>query len=103
MSGGKATLSIQWGKMRMIEDDLPQFFDRARHNQEANKAAHGSWYQRIAQVNNCFKYGGQNPVNPQPAITGALFLRSQYAYKTAAGPSAGWPEHRSVHSSAVVP
>lgn len=71
--------------MTTVEDDLPEFFDRARHNQEANKAAHAAWYQRIARVNNCFKYGGQNLVNPKPPIAGSLFLRAQYAYKTACG------------------
>jgi hypothetical protein len=29
--------------------------------------------------------GGKNLVNPKPVMTGPLFLRSQYAYKTAAG------------------
>lgn len=71
--------------MKIIEDDLPEFFDRARHNQGVNKSAYAAWYQRIARVNNCFVYGGKNLVNPRPAISGMLFLRSQYAYKTACG------------------
>ena len=36
-------------------------------------------------MDECFSVAGKNLVNPQPMMTGILFLRAQYAYKTAAG------------------
>jgi hypothetical protein len=66
-------------------DNLTQFLNRVHLNQKANVAKFAEPYRLIRQVNECLSIAGKNLVNPKPAITGVLFLRSQYAYKTAAG------------------
>jgi hypothetical protein len=39
----------------------------------------------MQRVNDCFSIAGKTLRNPEPVMTGVLFLRAQYAYKTAAG------------------
>lgn len=39
----------------------------------------------MRRVNDCFAKAGNNLVDPKPTMTGPLFLRSQFAYKTMAG------------------
>jgi hypothetical protein len=66
-------------------DDLTQFLERVHLNQQGNREKFSAQYDLIRRVNDCLSDAGKNLVNPKPALIGVLFLRSQYAYKTAAG------------------
>src|SRR6266851_2171442 len=66
-------------------DNLIPFLDLVASNQKANIARFTGPYDLIRRVNICLSTAGKNLVNPQPVTTGILFLRCQYAYKTAAG------------------
>ena len=67
--------------------DLVQFLEIAHQNQCGNRARFPEPYSLIERVDNCFVRGAENLIDPKPAITGLFFLRSQYAYKAAAGMS----------------
>jgi hypothetical protein len=66
-------------------DNLIPFFALVVSNQKSNIANHPTWYDLIRRVNICLATAGQNMVNPKPVMCAVLFLRCQYAYKTAAG------------------
>jgi hypothetical protein len=66
-------------------DDLTQFLERVYQNQQGNRERLPESYRLMQRVNDCFVAAGENLVNPKPVLTGVLFLRSQYAYKAAAG------------------
>jgi hypothetical protein len=66
-------------------DDLTRFLKAVNSNQIANLANFPEPYSLMRRVNDCFSTGGKNLINPEPATTGMLFLRSQYAYKTTVG------------------
>lgn len=66
-------------------DDLTQFLERVHHNQRGNREKFAEPYNLMQRVDNCFVRAGKNLANPNPVLTGVLFLRSQYAYKTAVG------------------
>jgi hypothetical protein len=66
-------------------DDLIPFLELVASNQKANIARFPEPYEIIRRINICFSTAGRNLVNPKPATVGILFLRCQYAYKTAAG------------------
>ncbi len=66
-------------------DDLTRFLDAAYSNQGANVANFAEPYGFIQRVHHCLSIAGKNLINPKPIMTGVLFLRSQYAYKAAAG------------------
>jgi hypothetical protein len=69
-----------WG-----DDDLTQFLQVVNSNQMGNFARFPDEYCLTRRVNDCFSTGGEHLINPTPAATGMLFLRSQYAYKTTVG------------------
>ncbi|MBB5373992.1 hypothetical protein [Acidocella aromatica] len=71
--------------MKDVEDTLAKFLEMVRSNQLANRSNHADWYAIIKTIDDCFVRGGANLVNPQPVMGGILFLRCQYAFKTAAG------------------
>jgi hypothetical protein len=66
-------------------DDLTQFLDRVNSNQKVNHARFPKPVQVMTRVNDCFSLAGKNLRNPEPVISGVLFLRAQYAYKSAVG------------------
>jgi hypothetical protein len=66
-------------------DNLIPFFELVVSNQKANIANHRTWYELIRRVNVCLSTAGQNMINPKPVMCAVLFLRCQYAYKSAAG------------------
>jgi hypothetical protein len=66
-------------------DNLIPFFELVASNQKANIANHRTWYELMRRVNVCLSAAGQNMVNPKPMMCAVLFLRCQYAYKSAAG------------------
>jgi hypothetical protein len=66
-------------------DDLTQFLEAVYHNQQVNRTRLAEPYSVVQRINDCFMVAGKTLVNPNPIMTGPLFLRSQYAYKTAAG------------------
>jgi hypothetical protein len=66
-------------------DDLTRFLKAVNSNQIANLANFHELYALMRRVNDCFSTAGKNLVNPEPATTGILFLRSQYAYKATVG------------------
>ncbi len=69
----------------MIENTLATFLENARSNQLANKSACVDWYIIIQAIDNCFVKNASNPINSQSDIVFSLFLRCQYAYRTAVG------------------
>lgn len=69
----------------MTQRSLENFFDALRANQRANRINFAQWYAIIEKIDDCFVRAGKNLVNPKPVMTGGLLLRSQYAFKTAAG------------------
>lgn len=66
-------------------DDLIAFLEMAHSNQKANVATFAKPYSLISRINDCFSVAGKHLINPQSMMAGILFLRCQYAYKTAAG------------------
>ena len=66
-------------------DELTQFLERVHSNQKAHIAKFPDAYRLIKRVNDCLSVAGKNLINPNPVMTGSLLLRSQYAYKAAAG------------------
>ena len=66
-------------------DDLTRFLETVHHNQQGNRERLAEPYRLIQRVNECFVIIGKNLVDPKPLLAGLLFLRSQYAYKAAAG------------------
>jgi hypothetical protein len=69
----------------MTERSLQEFFDTLRSAQQANRARFADWYNIIERIDQCFVRVGMNLVKLQSPLTGAFLLRSQYAFKTAAG------------------
>ena len=69
----------------MTERSLQEFFDMLRLAQQANRAKFPVWYDIIERIDRCFVRAGKNLVNIQSPMIGAFLLRSQYAFKTAAG------------------
>lgn len=69
----------------MSKRTLEDFFDAVRSNQRANRVAYPQSYAIIERIDDYFARAGSNLVNPTPMMTGALFLRCHYAFKTAAG------------------
>lgn len=66
-------------------DDLTRFLQMVNNNQKASVAKYSEPHGLMQRVNDCFSTAGTNLVNPKPIMTGAFFLRSQYAYKTTVG------------------
>jgi hypothetical protein len=66
-------------------DDLTRFLQVVNSNQMGNFARFPEPCGLMQRVNDCFSTAGEYLINPKPEATGELFLRSQYAYKTAAG------------------
>lgn len=71
--------------MEKTDDNLEQFFQKLRSNQSANKELFADWYAKIKSINDCFAIAGKNLIDPRPIISGILFSRCQYAFKTSAG------------------
>jgi len=69
----------------MGEDDLTRFLQVVNSNQRAAHTKFPVQYCLVRRVNDCFVKAETGLVNPKPAMTGPLFLRCQYAYKTTVG------------------
>jgi hypothetical protein len=70
----------EWG-----DDNLSKFLNAVHSNQKANYANFQQPYLILQRINDCLFKAGKHLTNPNPVMAGILFLRSQYAYKTAAG------------------
>jgi hypothetical protein len=66
-------------------DNLEAFFEVVTNNQKANARRFPDAYNIVRRVNICLSTAGKHLVNPEPVMAGLLFLRCQYAYKTAVG------------------
>jgi hypothetical protein len=68
-------------------DDLMPFLRTVHGNQRANREKFAEPYRLIQRVNYCFVTAQQALVDPKPVSSGVrvLCLRSQYAFKSAAG------------------
>jgi hypothetical protein len=66
-------------------DDLTHFLDVVHSNQIGNFARFPEPYAIMRRVNDCYVRAGNDLVDPRPMMTGPMFHRSQYAYKTAVG------------------
>jgi hypothetical protein len=69
----------------MTERSLQEFFDMLRSAQQANGVAFAEWYDIIKRIDRCFVRAGKNLIKTEPAMTGNLLLRCQFAFATAAG------------------
>lgn len=67
------------------ENSLDRFLEVLPKNQLANRARFPDQYQIIQQIDHCFVTAGKHLSYLKPVLVGPLFLRSQYAFKTAAG------------------
>ena len=66
-------------------DDLTLFLQAVHRNQQGNRETFAEPYRLMQRVNECFVTAQQALVDPKPILSGVLCLRSQYAYKAAAG------------------
>jgi hypothetical protein len=66
-------------------DNLSEFLEQAYRSQHGNREKYAAQYDVVARVNECFVKVGKNLVRPEPPLAGMLFLRAQYAFKTAVG------------------
>ena len=66
-------------------DDLTLFLKTVQHHQQVNRERFAEPYRLMQRVNDCFVIAQQALVDPKPVLSGVLCLRSQYAYKAAAG------------------
>jgi hypothetical protein len=66
-------------------DDLMLFLRTVYGNQRVNREKFAEPYRLIQQVNDNFVAAHQALVDPKPVSSGVLCLRSQYAFKSAAG------------------
>jgi hypothetical protein len=66
-------------------DDLMLFLRTVYNNQRVNPERLPEHYHLIQQINNNFVTAHQALVDPKPAYSGVLCLRSEYAFKAAAG------------------
>jgi hypothetical protein len=64
---------------------LAHFFDTIHRNQQGNRDRFPERYRIIQRVDDCFTAAKKHLGDAQPIFIGPMFLRSQYAYKTAAG------------------
>src|SRR5260370_11746366 len=67
------------------DKSLARFLEVVHTNQQGNRANFPKQYRLIQRVDDCFVKATENLVDPKPVLTGPLFFRSQYAYKTATG------------------
>jgi hypothetical protein len=67
------------------DNSLDRFLEVLPKNQIANRARFPDQYRIIQWVDYCFVTAGKHLSYQKPVLVGPLFLRSQYAYKTAAG------------------
>jgi hypothetical protein len=67
------------------DKSLARFLETVHRNQQSNRQRFPARYRIIQRVDDCFVGVGKHLANAQPLFTGPMFLRSQYAYKTAAG------------------
>jgi hypothetical protein len=73
--------------MTTAADDksLDRFLEVVHNNQLANRGRFPNQYLIIQRIDHCFVTAGKHLSYQKPVLVGPLFLRSQYAYKTAAG------------------
>jgi len=67
------------------ENSLARFFQTVHRNQQGNQKRFPQRYHIIQRVDDCFTKAGGHIGAAKPLFTGPMFLRSQYAYKAAAG------------------
>lgn len=67
------------------DKSLAHFFETIHRNQQGNRDRFPKRYRLIQRVDDCFTGIKIHIGDAQPTFTGPMFLRSQYAYKAAAG------------------
>jgi hypothetical protein len=67
------------------DKSLAHFFETIHRNQQGNRDRFPERYRIIQRVDDCFTAAKKHLGDAQPIFIGPMFLRSQYAYKTAAG------------------
>jgi hypothetical protein len=70
---------------RIRGNSLERFLEVLPKNQLANRLRFPSQYHVIQRIDHCFVTAGSHLSYLKPVLVGPLFLRSQYAFKTAAG------------------
>ncbi len=71
--------------MKNTEKSLAMFFQKVHSNQKTNQSNQVEWFGLIETIDGCFVRAGENLRNPVSEVGALLFLRCQYAFKTAAG------------------
>ena len=71
--------------MTIRDNSLDRFLEVLPKNQHANRSRFPGQYQIIQRIDHCFVTAGKHLSYLKPVLVGPLFLRCQYAYKTAAG------------------
>jgi hypothetical protein len=71
------------------DKSLERFLNTIHTNQHHVRNNLPEHYSMIRHVDDCFIKASEHLVNPKPTFCGPLFLRSHYAYKTAAGMALG--------------
>ena len=67
------------------DKSLDRFLEVVRNNQHGNRVRFSDEYRLIQRVDYSFVTAGKHLSHQKPMHVGPMFLRSQYAYKTAAG------------------
>src|SRR6516162_6244629 len=70
--------------MPTSDKSLAGFIERVHANQHGNRQRFPEQYRVIHRVDNCFVEASKHLADAKPVFAGPLFLRSHYAYKTAA-------------------
>jgi len=66
------------------DKSLTRFIEAIQRNQQGNQVRFPDQYELIRRVDKCFVDVSAHLANAKPVFTGPMFLRSHYAYKTAA-------------------
>jgi hypothetical protein len=67
------------------DKSLDRFLEVVHNNRLGNRARFPAEYQIILRIDDCFVTAGKHLSHQKPVFVGPMLLRSQYAYKTAAG------------------
>lgn len=67
------------------EKSLDRYLDVIYHNQKANRIRFPEWHEILLRIDRCFVLSCSGLTDPKPVMTSQMLLRSQYAYKAAAG------------------
>ena len=71
--------------MSTTDKSLARFLEQIHCKQKGHRSRFPERYHLIQRIDDCFVGAGTHLTDAKPIFTGPMFLRSQYAYKVAAG------------------